>query len=79
MVAARMIEAQNTILAQEPRDVLDEICHQGARQMLQATLENEVSEYLDLLILGRWVLARGEWPGATRHLSAASGPGCAWR
>jgi transposase-like protein len=41
-----MIEAQNTIYAQEPRDVLDEICRQGARQMLQAALENEVTEYL---------------------------------
>jgi len=46
MVTARMIETQSTIPAQEPRDVLDEICRQGARRMLQAALENEVSEYL---------------------------------
>jgi len=46
MVATRMIEAHSTIPAQAPRDVLGEICRQGARRMLQAALENEVDDYL---------------------------------
>jgi len=47
MVSAGVIQAQERIDEQEPRDILDRICRQGARQMLQVALENEVREYLE--------------------------------
>jgi len=39
--------------AQAPRDVLTELCRQGAREMLRQAIENEVREHLDAHVAAR--------------------------
>ena len=40
------IEAANVVEMQEPKEVLEEILREGARQMLQQAIEGEVADYL---------------------------------